>query len=51
MVPDEFALQLVEFDQLAVQFAGNVGLPVLGDPSKLFGEIDLINHGWFTRHR
>jgi hypothetical protein len=45
MMPDEFALQLVELDQLGVQLAGNVGLPVFGYAGKFLGEVGLIEHG------
>ena len=30
VMPDKFALELVELHQLAIQFTGNVGLPVFG---------------------
>jgi len=45
MVEDEFALQLVELDVLAVKFGGDVGLPVFGDPGELFSDVDLV-HVW-----
>src|SRR6266436_10269432 len=44
VVPDELTFQFVELDHLAVEFASDVGLPVLGGLGKLVGEIDLI-HG------
>jgi hypothetical protein len=44
MVEDELSLDFVEFHVLAVEFGGDVGLPVLGDLGKLFGEVDL-RHG------
>jgi hypothetical protein len=43
-MPDEFALQLVELNQLSVQFAGNVGLPVFVDLGEFVREVDLV-HG------
>ena len=44
LVEDEFSFELVELDVLAVEFGGNVGLPVFGDFGELFGEID-FGHG------
>src|ERR1700747_2293581 len=43
MVPHELALQFVEFHHLAVQFAGDVGFPVLRDLRELFREVDLLH--------
>src|ERR1051326_26577 len=40
MVEDEFSFELVELDLLAVEFGGNVGLPVFGDLGEFVGEID-----------
>jgi hypothetical protein len=44
VVEDEFALDLVELDVLAVEFGGDVGLPVFGDFGEFFGDVDL-EHG------
>ena len=41
MMEDEFALDLVEFDVLAVEFGRDVGLPVFRDLGEFFGDIDL----------
>jgi hypothetical protein len=40
VVEDELAFDLVEFNGLAVELGGDVGLPVFGDPGELFGEVD-----------
>jgi hypothetical protein len=40
VVEDELALDLVELDMLAVEFGGDVGLPVFGYLGELFGEVD-----------
>jgi hypothetical protein len=44
VVEDEFTLDLVELDILAVEFGGDVGLPVFGDFGELVGEVD-FGHG------
>jgi hypothetical protein len=43
MVKDEFAFEFVELDVLAVEFGGDVGLPVFGDLGEFFGEVDLVH--------
>jgi hypothetical protein len=44
MVKDELAIQLDEFDVLAVELGGDAGLVVFGDFRKLLGNVDL-GHG------
>jgi hypothetical protein len=44
MVKDELAIQLDEFDVLAVELGGDAGLVVFGDFGKLLGNVDL-GHG------
>src|SRR5579864_1330840 len=39
MVEDEFAYKLDQLDVLAVEFGGDVRLPVFGNPGELFGEV------------
>src|SRR5437763_6281313 len=48
MMPDELSFQLVELYQLAIQFAGNIRLPILRNLCKLLIEIDLFHIlSWF----
>ena len=44
VMPDEFALQLIELDQLAIEFSRNVGLPVLVDLGKFVGDVDFVHN-------
>ena len=45
VMPDEFAFQLVELHQLAVEFTCDVWLPVFVDLGEFRGEIDFVHHG------
>jgi hypothetical protein len=40
MVPDEFALELDEFDVLAVEFGDDAGIPMIVDESELLAQVD-----------
>ena len=40
VMEDKFSFELVEFDLLAVEFGGNVGLPVFGDFGEFLGDVD-----------
>ena len=44
-IPDEFAFQLIELHQLAVEFTCDVGLPVFVDLGEFRGEIDFVHDG------
>ena len=44
MVPNELTFELGQFDQLTIEFARDVGFPVLGNVGELVSEIDLL-HG------
>jgi hypothetical protein len=41
MVEDKFSFELVELYVLAVELGGDVRLPVLGNPGKFIGDVDL----------
>jgi hypothetical protein len=47
VVPDELALEFDQLDELAVQLASDLRLPVGGEAGKLVAEIDLfgLRHG------
>ena len=45
VMPDEFAFQLIELHQLAVEFTCDVGLPVFVDLGEFRGEIDFVHDG------
>jgi hypothetical protein len=44
VMEDELAFELVELHVLAVEFRGDVWLPVFGDSRELFGDVDLVHH-------
>jgi hypothetical protein len=44
VMEDELTLNLIEFDALAVQFGGDIGLPVFGNLGELFGNVHFL-HG------
>src|ERR1039458_3416231 len=41
MVKHKLTFEFIQLDILAIEFGGNVGLPVFGDFGKLFGDVDL----------
>jgi hypothetical protein len=45
VMPDEFAFQLVEFHQLAIEFARDVGFPVFVNLGEFGDQIDLFHDG------
>jgi hypothetical protein len=44
MMPDELALKLNQLDELSIEFADNVRLPVLVDKGEFGGESDFVGH-------
>jgi antitoxin VapB len=45
MMKHELALQFVELHVLAIQFGGDVGLPVFGNLGEFIGDIDFVHDG------
>ena len=43
VMEDELAFQLVELYVLAVEFRGDVGLPIFGDGGEFFGDVDFMH--------
>src|SRR5579862_45989 len=51
VVEDEFAFEFIELDVLAVEFGGDVGLPVFGNLVEFFGDVDFVHGRSFFRIR
>jgi hypothetical protein len=43
VMEDELAFYFVELDALAVQFGGDIGLPVFGNLGEFFGDIHFLH--------
>jgi len=43
-MPHELALNLDQLDELSIEFAGNVRLPVLVDLGEFRGKADFVGH-------
>jgi hypothetical protein len=43
VMPNELALQFVQFDLLPIEFGDDVGLPIFLDPTEFFVDVNFVH--------